>query len=839
MKKIFRYMFAVVAGIAALTACTNEPEEEGITPDVPSTGEYVIVKVGMHEVNRSFTDAEGIKWNVGDQIKYAGGVVLTSEALTAEDIEDEGYTANFKFPAALNEVNRTGWFSSTKNHPSNNDEVEFTLGTGNGNIYSQAAAGEMNARYLFLHSGTGLVNITKDESPVVKMDVVGSIFRILPYTELYNDEVVTLVELTGKNANGIVGTVAYDRGAGSYKGVNDINWQKSNLVRISLEEPFALTNANSRENSKGIYMALARTTEAAPIEGYTYTVKTNKATYTFSSDENLVIGENEVKNVYLKLENGARVDDTARKGELHYIGAVNANDKISYTGCNNKDIGYWYAQIKDDGSNDWVTKEGEANSAYYDAAVFECIDNATGEVATWITAKYAGNGSTHWVITVEAQAEGAVERSATVTATFPEFVNGYYTTEDSKTKSVVVTQMEYSSTKVLTFNASVGDRTINNDAQTWDHGYFVIFSNGTQLEAGMVNIEEAQLLYNCIEVICHDMSTGLGAGAPAADWISLSYGMTDGKYSDAWLHGKAEKNTSPVQRQVLVGIYMTPPTGYAFNDGKTERKMLRQFIITQEAGGPELTAALNNVLAESVSKEGAEGVSVATLTLTADGEAVANPTEYSDYYRVSVTGGATNVAVAADGTITANIPANGSASEKTYTVFVKDLKGNTLASAEFTQEAGDGGEVTPSHTFSYTIFNNAADGSKGTGFGGGAGSIGDWYRFENITIDGKKYMPGNDMKELASDPELMPALMAQCFSFGEITHDDVQIPNVDPLTTNPESFVTLEPWSDGGAAIYVRIVLTANDSGARRTFKIITKDGDGFQKSSIVYFQNQ
>lgn len=836
MKKIFKMMFAVVAGIAALTACTNEPEE-GINPD--NTNEYVVVKVGMHEVNRSFTDAEGIKWNVGDQIKYAGGVELTSEALTAEDIEEDGYTANFKFPAALNEVNRTGWFSSTKNHPGNHNEVEFTLGTGNGNVYSQAVAGEMNSRYLFLHSGTGLTSITQGETPVVTMDIAGSIFRIMPYTELYNDEVVTLVELTGKTENGIVGTVAYDRGAGSYRGVNDINWQKSNFVRINLDEPFALTNANSRENSKGIYMALARTTETAPIEGYTYTVKTNKATYTFSSDENLVIGENEVKNVYLKLENGVRVDDTAKKGDLQYVGAINAGDKISYTGCDNKDIGYWYAQIKDNGSNDWVTKEGEQNSAFYDNVVFECIDNATGEVATWLTAKYAGNGSTHWVITAEAQTEGAAERSATITATFPEFVNGYYTTADSKTKSVVVTQMEYSSTKVLTFNPGVGDKTITNDAQTWDHGYFVIFSNGTQLEAGMANIEEAQLLYDCIEIIPHDMSTGLGAGAPAADWISLSYGMTDGKYSDAWLHGTAQKNNSPVQRQVLVGIYMTPPSGYAFNDGKTERKMLRQFIITQEAGGPEIAASLSNVLAESVSKDGAEGVSVATLALTVDGEVVADPTQYGDYYNVSVTGGATNVAVAADGTITANIPANGSASEKTYTVNVKDLKGNTLASAQFTQEAGNGGEVVPSHTFSYTIFNNAADGSKGTGFGGGAGSIGDWYRFENITIDGRKYMPGNDMNELASDPELMPALMAQCFSFGEITNDDVQIPNVDPLTTNPESFVTLEPWSNGGAAIYVRIVLTANDSGARRTFKIITKDGDGVQKSSIVYFQNQ
>lgn len=140
--------------------------------------------------------------------------------------------------------------------------------------------------------------------------------------------------------------------------------------------------------------------------------------------------------------------------------------------------------------------------------------------------------------------------------------------------------------------------------------------------------------------------------------------------------------------------------------------------------------------------------------------------------------------------------------------------------------------------FSYTIFNNAADGSKGTGFGPGAGTVGDWYRFENITINGKTYTPGTEMSNLMTNTELMSQLMAKAFSFGEITDDDVQIPGVDPLTTNPESFVTLEPWSDGGAAIYVRIVLTANDSGARRTFKIITKDGEGAQVSSVVYFQN-
>ena len=190
MKKIFKMMMmAVVAGFAALTACTNEPEE-GVTPTPEN--EYVIVKVGMSDATKgSLTDAEGIKWAVGDQIKYAGGVELTSEALTAEDIEDDGYTANFKFPAALNEVNRAGWFTtSTRNLA----EFDFDLNKSDGNTYSQTEAGVMNSDYIFLHSGTSLINITKDEAPKVEMYVAGGIFRFMPYTETYNNEVVKSVE---------------------------------------------------------------------------------------------------------------------------------------------------------------------------------------------------------------------------------------------------------------------------------------------------------------------------------------------------------------------------------------------------------------------------------------------------------------------------------------------------------------------------------------------------------------------------------------------------------------------------------------------------------------------
>lgn len=573
MKKIFKMMMAVVAGFAALTACTNEPEE-GVTPTPEN--EYVIVKVGMSKANKgSLTDTEGIKWAVGDQIKYAGGVELTSEALTAEDIEDDGYTANFKFPAALNEVNRTGWFSSTKNHPGNHNEVEFTLGNGSGNMYSQAKAGEMNNRYLFLHSGTGLINITKDEAPEVVMDIAGGIFRFMPYTETYNDEAIEYVELAGKNANSIVGTVAYDRGAGTYKGANDINWQNKNFVRVTLDELFALTNANSRESSKGVYMAIARTTETHPIEGYTITVKTDKATYTFSSDDNLVVGENELRNVYLKLENGSRVDDTASKGDLQYIGDLNgATAKLPSEGTTNKDGGYWYAQTRNTGA-DWVTREGAANVQFYTGITFECIDNATGEEADWLTVSYRNDGDTHWWITAQPN-ESSEERSATVTATFPD-VDGYIVTEACKTKTVIITQSAAGSAKVISFTGGANNSVHNLQNMSYSNhslGYMLANIDGT-------DNREWSKYYTQVEFKCiskEDYDNGIYDNE--VDWLTCGYATNASGIFDCLWWIQVEANTSSETRSAVIISTWPEMEGFVYKDN------IRQHVafINQEGG---------------------------------------------------------------------------------------------------------------------------------------------------------------------------------------------------------------------------------------------------------------
>ena len=264
----------------------------------------------------------------------------------------------------------------------------------------------------------------------------------------------------------------------------------------------------------------------------------------------------------------------------------------------------------------------------------------------------------------------------------------------------------------------------------------------------------------------------------------------------------------------------------------------RALKVTQKAGYA-IEATLSNVYAETVPATGGE-ITAATLALTVNGKAQNDVAAALTTYGITVTADkGASVSVAADGTVKLTVPENKYKNGGvTYTLSVKSSSSTLLTSATFNQAEGTEEAVTPSHTFSYEVYNIAENGSKGTGFNPPAATTNDYYRIQNIVIDGTKYNPGAEIKNLVANTELMTALQNHIFSFGEITKEDVQVPGSDPLTTNPESFVTIEAWSDGGAAIYFRFVLTVNNTGVRRTFKVITKDGDGNVTSTIVYFQN-
>ena len=886
MKKIFKMMFAVVAGVAALTACTNEPEEN-ITPDAT---QGITVKAQLGEATRAIlADGESIKWEANDQvtawyIDEADNYSYEQREEATATVSEDGYTATLNYTSIP--VGSTLWLAYNSNTGYNGcsaRKVEFNY-TSN---QTQAAAGAMNKDYLRLVGEQ--TDVTEGEGEyTANMNIVGTIMRYLIYSAegTYAAEQVKKVELISSDKALAGGGEAiaynfaeyYDSENGYKYWANDagtafsdectIFWDAtSKSITTTLQAPMALS-ATDAASSKGIYM----TVPALSIGGYKYVVTTDVAIYTFdASTTPVVFANNTLKNVKLDVEKAtSRVEISAIKGELQYTGDLNAASLlISHEGVTDKDGGYWYAQTRDTGA-DWVTKEGAANAHYYTGVAFECIDNATGLEADWLTVSYRTDGNTHWFMTVQPN-ESEEQRSATVTATFPD-VDGYLVTEACKTKSVTVTQQGFTTTKTLGFFGGIGDKIISGaGADKLSLGYCVITVNGIYAESWGDNKNNEQELYGSVVIECRDG----GAAAPIVDWLTVEYSKNaDGKFNSTHLLATATENNTGAERRALVCCTYNAPEGYEFEGGA--KSAFRQFFVIQPANsGVKVIDFWGGIGAEFNHNATAQQdwglsywvINVDGATATDWGgdsrneQMLYGSAEFKCYDFTSGVRGEeidwVTVEYKKDGNgkiidtwWLADIQENTGAPRAAEIVCTwpeiegytyKDgqrVKSTIIRQEGVTTGGGEDEPIIPGEaSFSYTIFNNAADGSKGTGFGPGAGTVGDWYRFENININGKTYTPGNELKELASS-ELMAELMAQAFSFGEITDEDVQIPGVDPLTTNPESFVTLEPWCDGGAAIYVRIVLSANDSGARRTFKIITKDGKGEQVSSIVYFQN-
>lgn len=445
-------MLWIALGAIAWTGCSNDAAEE--PQPIEERGRTVTVVASLSdETKAAFADCEGIRWAVGDQIKWSNNAL--SEALTAENLAENGSRASFTIEVPREE---DGWFFSTTTHPGNNNEIEFSLGDAAKASFVQEKAGVMNARYLFLHSGTGTMRIPAEaETIAVSMEIAGSIFRILPYTEQYNDEQIERVILS--SGSNLVGTVAYDHAAQSYRGVDAIGWQVSKEVSVSLAEPFALTDATTRESSKGIYMAVART--AAPLAGYRYTVYTDKASYVFDAmDKQLEVADNTVKNVFLKLENGSRIGNDEYVYDVRYLGDFAAVENTLWSSDAHPEIaqGYWFAQSAPKGTQEWTNMDNinDENKKFYQVS-FEIIDNATNAPADWVTCTHAEHG-TAWRIALS-ENTSSQERSATITGTYPQKIDGgYILLPGYETKSVVIRQeakVEVSATLSNVYNETI------------------------------------------------------------------------------------------------------------------------------------------------------------------------------------------------------------------------------------------------------------------------------------------------------------------------------------------------------------------------------------------------
>lgn len=822
MKK-FNSILVAAMGMAALTVSCKQ---EGLEPVAPEEGQTIKVEVSLGETLKgTFTDREGLRWEVGDQLRCFynnAGEPVVSEQLKSTDISPDGSVASFKFHSSVISQDRMVAFVYPNNHPSVGypKEVEFTLGNADNSSFTQENAGELTKRRLFLHSGLSLIPVKEGVEPKVKMDICGSIFRILPYTSTYSDEKVLSVTLSSKT--NIVGTVEYDRANGTYKNVSEKNYASKNSTTVQLTNPLSLEGVTSAETSKGLYLPIPASGSAA-YDGYKYEVRTDKAIYTFDAmDKKLTVSENAIKNVYLNLDKATK--RTAEEGFIKYIGEfyglLIGKDEVK-----NKDLGWWKALVSSDGKDPWTDRLNAENAAFY-KPVFTCIDKATGEPATWISVRYFEGGDyCHWHADVEKNV--GEQRSAEITATFSD-VGNYKVLDEFKTKTITVTQ-ESAATKdkVTVGSCDVGsDYSYDGEGFTKkDIGYSRLDLNGISQDKYGAGTVYAKTHFVIVDETAH---AAKDYSKTNVDWASCEWKndgtvMTDCRW---WLSLNA--NTTGKTRVAYVALVFA-------NDGEYDYPAEPKVVKITQNSSLNATASFVNASSEKLSKDG--GVVKTTLSLTIDGKAQTDVAKaIADYGLTLETSSAVEShTIAANGEVTLNVKANATSAERKITL---TLKHNTtvLATTEFTQEAGEGGAVT--HTYNYTIINHVPNGSKNVGFGKEAGPKDDLYRIENVTIDGKKYNPGDDLKNLVNDTELINALVSHIFSFGEITNSDVQVPGIDPLTTDPESFVELVPRAEG-AAIYFKLVFkNENTTGARRTIKIITRDGEGNVTSTIVYFQN-
>ena len=798
MKFNINKLLAVLAVASLGVACNKEQLQD----EIPSSGNGTVqVVMSIDNGTRSFSDAEGVKWEVDDQIKFAGGVKLTSEPLTADQITENGYKASFTFDKSLIAENITGWFYSTKCHPTNDTEVEFTLGTDNGNLFTQAEAGQMNSRYLFLHSGTGLVNITKGVAPEVNMEIAGTIFRVIPYTTTHNDEQIRSVKLSS-NTN-LVGTVSYDRGGGTYRGVNDINWKSYNFVKANLDTPFSLEGITSAETSKGIYFAVAATPAGKPLDGYKYEVETDKATYVFNAmDKSLAVGNNVVKNVFLNLDNAVRVTES---GLLKYSGALNLSS-IPAAGFKDQDAGYWQALTSTDEGQNWTNRINSENSAFYSNVQFSYKDATTDEPVDWISVVYGGNDLCHWMVT--AKENTGEERSVKVTATYSD-VKGYKIIEGSKTKEWTFTQSAAGTKKVVEY-ASVSlpaSKEFEGGAQNEINvGYCLLKIDGAQMR----DWADANSVYarSHFAYISEDHYAAKNYTTDV-DWLSCHYANNGTAITDCvWFVSATENNTGAPRTAYVVCVF-PEDDGYQFPEP-------RALKITQKAN-TTVVAEFSGFPTGAVAAAGA--TVTGKLNLTINGENQTDVTTALSTYGLSLSADkGASASVAADGTVTVVIPENKYKNGGvTYTVSLKKNDDTVAASAQISQEEGsEEGEPTCPYTYDLEIVNR-------NGFGMGAnrtGDTGNWAFIRNVKKDGVLVVLTQEIAE---------EVLSFAYRGTEPSEAEISKHNQTSKVASASAVVPKVRWFGG-----VQIDVTLNTGASKQITKIVGYNSDGTEFGSFI-----
>jgi len=269
--------------------------------------------------------------------------------------------------------------------------------------------------------------------------------------------------------------------------------------------------------------------------------------------------------------------ETTSKGELQFLGNITDGMSFDYPADANAsiDLGYWYAQIKPEGG-EWQTMEANdpANSAYYKDIVFESSE-------PWCKVGYgAADGvinSTHWMLALE-ENTGDANRSATVTATFPDAVGDYVLLDGLKTRTITINQAKKASADEI-----VGEMTFKN-----------VTSRGSEYKFATEGATARGLFYDAVQTRLTGSETWRTVepreDAAFYQWdIAVVDNATNApatwcqavlRNNDTWVDATVEANTGAARSATVTITFPTKASGYQLLEGEAPTY---SFVISQEA----------------------------------------------------------------------------------------------------------------------------------------------------------------------------------------------------------------------------------------------------------------
>ena len=227
----------------------------------------------------SFDDENGVVWVAGGKagIVADDGSAVGSESLA--NISEDGYSASFSFMASEGTYRLFYPYSAESSY--NNYRFEVSA-------VQESAPGKSSD--IFALVGTEDLKLSADATVAdAKMKVVGSYI----FFQVYGKAGETLKSIKIASQNTKVGGVYYANNEGSLVGTPEGNSD----VKVTLSSDYITTEG--KDEAKGIYAAVL------PVKSQnTYTVTTDKGTYTFTSGAEKEFKMGSIKPIPLNLNAG-------------------------------------------------------------------------------------------------------------------------------------------------------------------------------------------------------------------------------------------------------------------------------------------------------------------------------------------------------------------------------------------------------------------------------------------------------------------------------------------------------------------------------------------------------